>query len=210
MNIFLLSMTDHLNLGLKNKLCEEIQKRGNRVAYVSSEPQIDTKPYYLSTIEDYHVINNDIEVDYFDLSKNFSDERLLDLLNYGTIYLSGGNTYVFMNSANKRNLLPILKKHLNNNGLLIGASAGSIMITPSIDLAGDSDENIPHMKDTKGFGFVDFEFQPHFINSQEEQRYMSDYKSKREIEIYVCKDGDGVYVGQKSIEFFGEVKEFNI
>ncbi len=208
MNIFLLSMTDHLNLGLKNKLREEIAKRGNKVAYLSSESQVGTKPYYLSTIEDYKVINKDIEVDYFDLSQNFSDEHLLELLNYGTIYLSGGNTYVFMDSANKRNLLPTLKKHLDNGGLLIGASAGSIMMTPSIDLAENGDENIPHIKDTAGFGFVDFEFHPHFASTQEEKQYLADYKSMKDVKIYVCKDGDGIYTTKGHVELFGDIVEF--
>ncbi len=207
MNIFLLSMTDNLNPGLKNKLQEEIGKRGNRVAYVSSEPQVGNKPYYLSTIDDYHAINKDIKVDYFDLSQNFSNEHLFELLNYGTIYLSGGNTYVFMDSANNRNLLPILKKHLENDGLLIGASAGSIMMTPSIDLAEDADENIPNIKNTTGFSFVNFEFQPHFGNSQEEQRYLSNYLNKKDTKVYACKDGDGIYINTDGVEFFGDVIE---
>lgn len=37
MNIFLLSRTDNLNNELMEALGEEIQKRGNKVAYISSE-----------------------------------------------------------------------------------------------------------------------------------------------------------------------------
>ncbi len=208
MNIFLLSKTDSLSPNLKNKLQQEIGKRGNKVAYVSSEPQDGTRPFYFSTIEDYYVINKDIQVDYFDLSENFSDEQLLELLNYGTIYLSGGNTYIFMDSANKRNLLPILEKHLNNDGLLIGASAGAIMMTLSIDLAECEDENIPNIKNTTGFGFVDFEFHPHFTNSQEEQEYLSDYEKKKDTKVYACKDGDGIYVNTDGVGFFGNIAKF--
>lgn len=201
MNIFLLSVTDNLQEDLKVSLKVEIAKRGNTVAYISSEPQSGDRPYYLSTIEDYSQISSDIKVDYFDMSKNFSDEKLEGLLGYGTIYLSGGNTYVFMDSANKRNLRTILERHLENDGLLIGASAGSIMMTPSIDLAGFEDDNTPNLTDTSGFGFVNFEFHPHF-NSID---YTREHMDNKDNDLYVCKDGGGIFYSNGEIKLFGEV-----
>lgn len=206
MNIFLLSVTDNLQEDLRNNLKEEIAKRGNTVAYISSQPQNGDRPYYLSTIEDYSKISNDIKVDYFDLSENFSDEALAKLLNYGTIYLSGGNTYVFMDSARKRNIYPILKKHLENGGLLVGASAGSIMLTPSIDLAGFGDENTPNLNDTTGFNFVGFEFHPHYNPTDTD--YLLEYTKRKNIDLYMCKDGDGIFYSNGEIRIFGEVSKY--
>ena len=163
MNIFLLSETDNLNSELRETLGDEIQKRGNKVAYISSQPQDAPRPYYLSTIDDFEKISEGVQVDYFDLSDDFSDESLEEMLHYGTIYLSGGNTYIFMNDARKRSLYKILRKHLNNGGLLVGASAGAIMMTPTIDIAGGFDENIFGLIVVKGFAFVQFEFHPHYI-----------------------------------------------
>lgn len=203
MNIFLLSTTDNLQAGLRGALKKEIAQRGNTVAYISSQSQNGDRPYYLSTIQDYSQISSDIKVDYFDLSENFSDEKLVKLLDYGTIYLSGGNTYVFMDSARKRNIYPILKKHLENGGLLIGASAGSIMMTTSIDLAGFEDENVPDLKDTTGFGFVDFEFHPHFNN--EDSKFLNGYIKNKNNDLYICKDGDGIFYSNGEIKLFGEV-----
>lgn len=205
MNIFLLSVTDNLQEGLKKGLGEEIVKRGNSVAYISSEPQSDDRPYYLSTIEDYSQISSDVKVDYFDLSENFSNEDLRKLLGYGTIYLSGGNTYIFMDSARKRNIYSILKKHLEDGGLIVGASAGAIMMTPSIDLAGFEDENTPNLKDTSGFAFVDFEFHPHFKDTDVD--YLSSYMKKGD-HVYTCKDGDGIFYSNGEIKFFGEVSKW--
>lgn len=205
MNIFLLSVTDNLQNDLRSCLKVEIEKRGNTVAYISSEPQIEDQPYYLSTIKDYSEVGSGIKVDYFDLSNSFSDLDLEKLLDYGTIYLSGGNTYVFMNSARKRNLFPVLKKHLQNGGLLIGASAGSIMMTPSIDLAGFEDDNIPNLKDTNGFGFLNFEFHPHYKEGN--LKYLHDYTRDRSNELYVCKDGGGIFYSDGQIKLFGEVSK---
>lgn len=206
MSIFFISRTDNLNSDLKNFLEKEISKRGNSVAYISSEPQEKDKPYYLSTIIDYKEINNDIQVDYFDLSDGFSDKALERLLEYGVIYLSGGNTYVFMNYAKKRNLGLILEKHTKNGGLIIGASAGSVMMTPSIDLAAIGDKNTPNLKDTSGFGFVNFEFCPHFC--EEYYSFLSEYAKRKNVKIYTCKDGSGIFCSDTGIKLLGEVSEF--
>lgn len=201
MNIFLLSMTDNLNSELKMALKNEIMKRGSKVAYISSSPQDGDRPYYISTIQDYKEIDEATKVDYFDLSENFSDENLSKLAEYKTVYLSGGNTYIFLDSANKRGLKEILKKVLDTGGLLIGASAGSLMMTPTIELA--KSENILSLKDSSGFNFVPFEFFPHYAapNKGLPEGYVTSNK------VYLCKDGDGIFVSDNEIKKFGDISE---
>lgn len=132
---------------LRQTLAQEIAKRGTTVAYISSSPQSGDRPFYQSTIADYAAISPKIRVDYFDLSDVFTDEMLAELSTYAAIYLSGGNTFTFMDMARKRGLQTILEQYLANGGVLIGASAGSIMCTPSIELAKFGDENEVGMTD---------------------------------------------------------------
>lgn len=202
MNIFLLSMTDNLNTDLASALRNEISKRGNRVAYISSAPQSGDRLYYLSTLQDYKAIDNGIEVDYFDLSDNFSEEALNKLAHYGVVYLSDGNTYTFLDSARKRNLRSVLEKVLNDNGLLIGVSAGALMMTPTIELA--KSENLISIEDPIGFGFVPFEFFPHYTAAG--KGFPSDYHTKNT--IYLCKDGDGIFVSNNQMKMFGDIGKF--
>lgn len=207
MQIFLLSRTDNLRADLREALEREIALRGNKIAYISSEPQIGEKPFYRSTIQDYSVISAQAHVDYFDLSDAFSDSDLSALKEYGTIYLSGGNTFVFMDMARKRNLYPIVKTHGENGGLLIGASAGALMMTPSISLAAIADENTPALTDLSGFSFVPFEFHPHYANSAEENDFLRAHCDASKM-IYTCKDGDGIYCSNGDIKTFGDVSMF--
>jgi dipeptidase E len=203
MNIFFLSRTDNLNNELKKAVDEEIIKRNGRVAYISSEPQSGDRPYYFSTIQDYTAIDESISVDYFDLSQSFSDEDLNKLAEYNVIYLSGGNTYTFLDSANKRGLKEILKKILDSGGLLVGASAGSLMMTPTIDLAYSYDENAVDLQDTRGFGFVSFEFHPHYTEGDND--FLSKYKTNNK--VYLCRDGDGIFVSSNEVKMFGDISE---
>lgn len=206
-NIFLLSMMSPLDKGLRETLAQEILKRGTKVAYVSSSPQSSNRPYYQSTISDYAAISPDVRVDYFDLSDAFTDEMLAGLSSYAAVYLSGGNTFTFMDSAQKRGLQTLLEQYLANGGILIGASAGSIMCTPSIELAKFGDENEVGITDFAGFCFVDFEFHPHFTDDQEEREYLAEYQRVHEREIYTCRDGAGLHVSDSGIEIFGDASK---
>lgn len=199
MNIFLLSESCDLREDLQNALRDEISKRGNRIAYISSEPQQGERPYYFSVVKDYKVINNSIEIDYFDLSDAFSDEDLSKLAAYGAVFLSGGNTYTFLDSARRRGLQKILEQILEKNGLLIGVSAGALMMTPTIELA--KSENLIGLQDSSGFGFVPFEFFPHY--TKENKNFPMNYSTART--VYLCKDGDGIFVSGESVTMFGDI-----
>lgn len=207
MNIFLLSVTDNLRDDLRETMKKEIAVQGNTVAYISSGPQTGERPFYRSTLYDYSIINPEAQVDYFDLSDAFSGHDLARLKKYGAIYLSGGNTYVFMDMARKRGLYPILKAHAENGGLLIGASAGALMMTPSIGLAAIEDENTPGLTDLSGFSFVSFEFHPHHSNSPKEKSFLQDYNDGKKT-VYMCKDGEGIYYSNGNIKTFGDVSVF--
>jgi dipeptidase E len=168
-------------------------------------PQSGDRPFYQSTIADYAAISPDIRVDYFDLSDVFTDEMLAGLSSYAAIYLSGGNTFTFMDMARKRGLHAILEQYLTNGGVLIGASAGSIMCTPSIELAKFGDENEVGMTDFSGFGFVDFEFHPHFTGDQNERERLLEYQRVHGREIYTCKDGAGLHITTTGVAVFESV-----
>lgn len=206
-DIFLLSMMSPLEEDLRKALAQEILKQGTTVAYISSSPQSGNRPYYQSTIADYAAISPDIRVDYFDLSDIFTDEMLATLTSYAAIYLSGGNTFTFMDAAWKRGLQTILEWYLLNGGVLIGASAGSIMCTPSIELAKFGDKNEVGISDLTGFGFVDFEFHPHFTGEPSEYERLAEYQHAHGREIYMCKDGAGMHVSDSGVEVFGEVSK---
>jgi dipeptidase E len=203
MNLFLLSKTDNLNTELRLALSQEINNYDHKIAYISSAKQTEEKKYYLTTIKDFKKVNDECVLDYFDLSSDFTDDDLEKLKKYKIIYLSGGNTFDFLKDSKERNLREILKSVLNNS-LIIGASAGAIMMTPQINISYICDSNDVNLQDLSSFKFVSFEFHPHF--KEEDLGWLQNYKSNDSVyKILACKDGDGVQYKDNAITLFGKV-----
>ena len=97
---------------------------------------------------------------------------------------------------------------------MAGLSAGAIIMTPSIYLASyppfDADNNDIKLKRKywKSLGLVDFQFFPHFEETPRLNKAMSSYSRRCKGRIYVCRDGGGIIVKGKEIQFFGKVKYF--
>ncbi|MCD8568238.1 MAG: peptidase E [Geovibrio sp.] len=73
-----------------------------------------------------------------------------------------GNTFHLLNEAHKTGFDKWLKENIDSK-VIVGISAGSIIMTPNIAVASidDGDENIVGLTDLSGLGFVDFEVSPH-------------------------------------------------
>jgi dipeptidase E len=83
-----------------------------------------------------------------------------------TIFMSGGNTYHLLNEVRKHSLDSWLLENLDRY-TYIGASAGSVLVTPTIDIAGVefADINYCGIRDTKGLDLVGYEISPHSFSA---------------------------------------------
>jgi len=208
--IFLLSDTNQLNSTLKRALVNAIAEHGNRIAYISSQPQDASRKYFSIAAQDYQSINPVISLDYFDLSENFSTNILESLTDYGIIHLSGGNTYTFLEALQNRGMKAVFQKHLDNKNLLIGVSAGAIALTPHIgtsELCGDV--NSSSLANLVGMSFVDFCFLPHFgtlfDNSEENLELAQSFVSRIGGELYLAGDHDGILIEGSAVALYGNI-----
>lgn len=104
---------------------------------------------------------------YFELDVDFSKDTLPALLSCDAVHLSGGNTFYFLRWLRRRAMLPVLRDYVARGGVLIGVSAGAILMTPDVStsaLCGDT--FVEEFSDPAALGLVDFQFLPHFEPSE--------------------------------------------
>ncbi|MDK8189127.1 Type 1 glutamine amidotransferase-like domain-containing protein [Paenibacillus sp. UMB7766-LJ446] len=151
-------------------------------------------------------------IDYYDLDLEYEESRFNTIFENDAIHLSGGNTFFFLSLLQKRNARGLLRSYVNKGGILIGVSAGSILTTPTIEMAGygkDADENHVGLMDKQALALVDFEFSPHWDGSDETLDSLRDYALTNSTTIYACKDGAGIVVDGEVVELYGDVRLIN-
>jgi dipeptidase E len=138
-----------------------------------------------------------------------SDEALQNIaFDSDIIHLSGGNTYYFLKYLRKNGLVPKLIKFVKRGGVLTGLSAGAILMTPDVKTAGypkfDKDDNEENVKNLKALGLVNFEFFPHYVNSQRYNDVLAEESLKTERPILASSDGSGIIIDGEGIKFVGK------
>ncbi|WP_458461483.1 Type 1 glutamine amidotransferase-like domain-containing protein [Paenibacillus sp.] len=145
---------------------------------------------------------------YYDLDMEYEESTFGSIVECDAIHLSGGNTFYFLSLLQKRNALGLLRSYLKTGGILIGVSAGSILTTPTIEIAGygeDADENEVGLNDMKALGLVEFEFVPHWDGSEDTLNSLREYTRINRTAVYACQDGGGIVIDGESVELYGNV-----
>ncbi len=172
-----------------------------RVGYVASSPDPD-RLYFGRTRDHYADLGASLAC-YVDEHSN--DDAFAALLDCDAIHLSGGETFEFLAWLQRRARLPALRAYARERGVLVGASAGAILMTPDIrSAAWCGDREDVELADTRGLGIVPFAFLPHAGSVHETVRVPTpDMRADHASPLYACPDGSGLVVVDGEIEVFG-------
>ena len=171
------------------------------IGYVSSSPDPD-RTYFEPRKAYYAHLGADLSV-YVDAENYGAPGKLEALLSCDAVHLSGGNTYAFLAWLRKSGLLERLEQYALR-GVLIGVSAGAILMTPSIEtsaLCGD-DASMSD-GDDRGLALVSFRLLPHY-----EKGTSLPTATRQSLSpglTYGCPDGSGFIVDGEQVEVYGDV-----
>jgi dipeptidase E len=143
---------------------------------------------------------------YFELDVSFDTKKLTTLFACDAIHLSGGNTFYFLHYLRKRNMIEPLKEYVKKGGILIGVSAGAILMTRNVSsaiLCGDTP--IENDSNWDALGLVKFAFAPHFESIKDGIVTLQQYANKHKVKVYSCRDGDGIIIQGEQVKCFGNV-----
>lgn len=130
------------------------------------------------------------------------------------VYLAGGNTFHFLAWLKRSRLFDELARFARRGGVVAGLSAGALILTPQIGLAGypefDRDPNDVRLARRRwsGLGLVGFEFFPHYRHSSRYRNALKKYSKSSGRPVYACRDGSGVVVEGDRFTAHGDVWQF--
>jgi dipeptidase E len=207
------------DLKQNTQLDEELVKMLHAAAGKGRSPRMTFIPssswrldYYFREFVEYYEEYGIDNLECLPIDRPFDREQLQRCLEGEAIYLSGGNTYYFLKSLKECDMLPKLRKYVEKGGILVGLSAGSIIMTPNIRMAGipsfDSDLNEVGLKQLGSLGLVKFEFHPHYNGRKRVDEELKKYSKTLNYPLYASFDGAGVVVDGDKISFVGGVTAF--
>lgn len=138
------------------------------------------------------------QIDIVDISADGVDWRTR-LESCDMLWLSGGNTFHLLEQVRKSGFDVWLKENIDRK-VYVGGSASSILMTPSIAVAGlePGDENISGITDLTGLHYVDFEIEPHCDRARMDE--VAEYAKTTENPVYAIDDLTAIKVVDGSVE----------
>lgn len=167
---------------------------------------------YLSEIEFQHFVEQYRRFSvkrflHFPIDIPYDQTLFREVMKADVIHLGGGNTFHFLLWLRKTKLLEALRDYVYRGGVLTGLSAGAIMMSRDITMAGmpsfDRDENHDNIKNLDAMALLEFDFFPHYRNSS---RYDAEFRKltkRTKRNLYACPDGAGIVIDGEKKTFVG-------
>ena len=184
------------------KLINEAKKQintGKAALVVTADNVYKEKNYYVERLtKELNALG--LSVDCFD----FDVQSPFELMQYDVVELIGGNPYYLLNSIQKHGFLDALA-HFAQNRLLIGCSAGALVLAPSLDLIDvyTPEMNIVGLTDLSACNLTDIQILPHYSKFLKKydafEEKCAKYEQAHNCKIIRLNDGEGVITDNSSI-----------
>ena len=193
---------------LNNRVNDWRNKHGKnrRIAVIPSYWQATTRgypPYFAARMgfEEYVICP---------VGENFDKKHWDYAMQSDSVLLEGGNTFEFWAMLLLRGLDADLRKFAQR-GILMGMSAGSHIISPTIDLASVADDNYLGFSgnELNSLGLTDFLVKPHAGGWIQHKELFRNYATKYNKPVYMIDEGQAVWVCDYGVkEYGGKVAKF--
>ena len=180
-----------------------LNKQNPKIGFIPSCSDLTRK--HFNERKDHYKSLGITDLFYFDLDKEYDEKKIAELLCCDAIHLSGGNPFNFLYLLKKRNFINILQDYSIKGGILIGISAGAMLMSKTIEIAELIDEDNIGLEDNESLGFVDFDFMPHWEQNRGLLSELLEYSERKNRLIYACSDSDGIIVNNDKIKLLGNI-----
>lgn len=151
-----------------------------------------------------------------DMVRSFEELSNKNLHDYGALFIGGGNTYKLLLGLKQSGAFDKIQEYINNDGIVIGGSAGAVIFGYDINIISSMDSNDVNLIDTKGFNtLLGISIFPHYTNKKSKltekenierlekfTNSISDF-SKNVGEVIAIPEEDAIYIDGNNIAVIG-------
>ncbi len=150
----------------------------------------------------------DVSVPKIEMVRDSSEIITKDLNNYSSIFIGGGNTFKLLYDLKRTGAFEKIRDYLNNDGVVFGGSAGTIIFGENLNSCKLDDTNDVGLEDITGFNILNgISFLCHYTNrtkekDEESKKYLLELSKNSK--IIALPEEDTLYINNGDIEVIGE------
>ncbi|MEK7620471.1 MAG: Type 1 glutamine amidotransferase-like domain-containing protein [Patescibacteria group bacterium] len=178
-----------------------------KLYFIPTASDVENEKFYTcKSMDDFSATG--INPVWYSLKFKTKEQIAHELADADVIWVNGGNTFYLLDVARKTGFMVIVDDLVRNKGVMYGGtSAGSILASPTIEVAGwggdGADKNVVGLTDLTSLGFVPFIVHVHYEPETEKADLLSHQSA---IPIYAIPDGCAVEVNNEDITIHGDVE----
>ena len=149
--------------------------------------------------------------------RTFEELKDQNYNDYCAIFIGGGNTYKLLKGLKESGSFKKIRGYIENNGVIIGGSAGAVIFGKDINIISSMDDNNVNLGNTNGFDVLNgISIFPHYTNyksklSEEENMARLDMFTKAISnfsmligDVLAIPEEDAIFVNDNNLEILGE------
>ncbi len=149
---------------------------------------------------------NKLSKDPVEISMVLDFNKCKNLDKFSAVYIGGGNTYKLLKLMKESDFLHILKRYIQNGGIIYGASAGAVLMGKSISTYIEDKYVLENKKCkytlTKGMKLIgNFSIITHFHNS--DYKRLGKYFKRNNNPVIAIPEGIGLMIKDNSMTIIG-------
>lgn len=151
-----------------------------------------------------------LQVTIIDIEGKHENELRELLSDFDVIYVQGGNTFYLLKWVRESGFDIVIKELINKGVIYIGVSAGTIIMAPTIEVAGwkNLDRNEVGLKDLTALNYVPFHMFVHYGSSYNE--LIREHALKAEYPVRILTNDQAFLVQDDKVTLVGKGKEVNL
>ena len=153
------------------------------------------------------ITENGYSLEEFDFEGKSENEIRKFFKDKNVIQVEGGNTFFLLKIIRETGFDKILKEFLKEGKVYIGASAGSYVMCPSVEVTNWHDETYDRfgMVNFTALGYVSFVLFAHY--KDEKKEYVLENMKTLNYPLRILRDGEGFFCEDGKVKFIGDNEE---
>jgi len=167
-----------------------------KVLFIPTASRTESELYYVekSRKELLSVGIKEENIITYNLDYIISNEALDEI---SVVYVCGGNTFYLLHKIRESNFDIVLTKLIQSGITYVGASAGSLVVGPNINIPDYSDSNDISISDFNGLNITDTVIVPHY--SEEQKERIEESKQNTKYPIIPLTDGQALLIINENV-----------